>query len=78
MTCRDEVLAAFERLERRHGRREFYLVDVVQEVRGRTVYKESTIRTHVTSRMCADAPANHGTVYADLERMGRGRYRRRG
>lgn len=78
MTCRDEVVAAFERLERRNGRREFDLVDVVQEVLGSTDYRESTIRTHVTSRMCAEAPANHGTVYADLERVSRGRYRRRG
>lgn len=77
MTCRDEVLAAFERLERRHGRRELDLADVVQEVLASSAYKESTIRTHITSRMCAEAPANHGTVYADLERVGRGRYRRR-
>lgn len=76
MTCRAEVLAAFERLERRHGRREFDLVDVVQEVLARTsAYEESTIRTHITSRMCAEAPAHHGTVYADLERAARGRHR---
>ena len=77
MTCRDEVLAAFERLERRHGRRELDLAEVVQEVLASSAYEESTIRTHISSRMCAEAPANHGTVYADLERVGRGRYRRR-
>ena len=32
MTCRHEVLAAFERLERRHGRTDFDLADVLQEV----------------------------------------------
>ena len=79
MACRDEVLAAFERLERRHGRTAFDLVEVVQEVQAAgTGYRESTIRTHVTSRMCADAPDHHGTTYADLERVDRGRYRRSG
>jgi hypothetical protein len=79
MACRDEVLAAFERLERRHGRTAFELAEVVQEVQGvGTAYRESTIRTHVSSRMCVDAPDHHGTVYADLDRVGRGLYRRRG
>jgi hypothetical protein len=77
MTCRDEVLAAFERLERRHGRREHELLDVVQEVLGSTDYKESTVRTHITSWMCAQAPINQGSDDVDLERVGRGRYRRR-
>lgn len=40
-------------------------------------YSESTIRTHVTSRMCADAPVHHGTTYEDFERLGGGRYRLR-
>lgn len=78
MTCRDDVLAALKRLESRHGRSAFDLDEVVQEVAaGGSRYKESTIRTHVTSRMCSDAPDHHGTVYADLERVDRGRYRRR-
>ncbi len=42
-----------------------------------SAYEESTIRTHVVSRMCANSPDNHGTTYADLERVGRGRYRLR-
>jgi len=78
MTCRDDVLAAFARLGRRHGPEAFDLSDVLQEVQaGGSTYKESTIRTHVTSRMCADAPDHHGTTHADLERIGPGRYRRR-
>ncbi len=78
MTCRDEVLAAFDRLERRHGSTTFDLAEIVREVEAAgTSYEESTIRTHVSSRMCADAPDHHGTTYADLERVGRGRYRRR-
>jgi hypothetical protein len=36
---------------------------------------ESTIRTHITSRMCGDSPDHHGTTYDDLERVDRGVYR---
>jgi len=78
MTCRDEVLAAFERLERRHGRATFDLAEIVQEVEtAGSAYEEGTIRTHVSSRMCVDAPDHHGKTYADLARVGRGQYRRR-
>ncbi len=77
-TCRDAVLDAMARLERRHGSNTFDLADIVAEaLAADSRFAESTIRTHVSSRMCADAPDNHGTVYADLERVGRGRYRRR-
>lgn len=77
-TCRDEILEAFARLERRHRRREFPLAEIVLEVqRAGTSYRESTIRTHVTSRMCGDAPDHHETVYNDLVRVDRGLYGRR-
>lgn len=78
MTCRDEVLDAFARLERRNDRKVFELVEVVREVQSRTSqFAESTIRTHVSSRMCVDAPDNHATTFADLDRVGHGRYRLR-
>jgi hypothetical protein len=78
MTCRDEVLTAMRRLRSRHGRDVFGLDEIVQEVRAVTSsYTESTVRTHVTSRMCKQAPAHHGTVYGDLDRAGRGLYRLR-
>ena len=77
-TCRDEILGAFQRLERRHGRQVFDLQDIIQEVlRATGAYAESTIRTHVTSVMCAQAPVNHANASNDLDRVGRGRYRRR-
>lgn len=41
-----------------------------------TRYRNSTIRTHIVSRLCRDAPAHHGTVYDDLERIGDGVYQR--
>lgn len=77
-TCRDAVLDSFARLERRHGREDFALGEVVSDTLADDgAFTEATIRTHITSRMCADAPDHHGTVYADLERGARGRYRRR-
>ena len=42
-----------------------------------TEHEESTIRTHVCSVMCANAPTNHMTTYDDLERVSHGRYRLR-
>ncbi|MGH8873467.1 MAG: DUF7669 domain-containing protein [Acidimicrobiia bacterium] len=76
MTCRDEVLAAIERLTARSSCEAFSPAEIVSEVMARTsAYKESTIRTHVVSRMCADAPDHHAVVYDDLERVGRGLYR---
>lgn len=75
-TCRAEILAAFNRLERRHGRTVFAPADVVQEVLAVTDrYPEQTIRTEIVSRMCAEAPVHHAVAYDDLERVGRGRYR---
>ena len=79
MTCRAEVLAALKRLERRNERREFTLDEIVREVHaGGAGYRESTIRTHVTSRLCANAPDHHDVVYRDIERVDHGRYRRLG
>ena len=40
--------------------------------RPRTTPSESTLRTEIVSRRCANPAANHGTVYANLERAGRG------
>ena len=78
MTCRDEILSAFRRLIFRHHRDVFQLNDIVREVKAATKrYTESTIRTHVTSKMCEQAPDHHATVYPDLDRVGRGRYRLR-
>lgn len=75
-TCRGEILAAFDRLERRHGRAVFTPVEVVLEVLSATDrYPEHTIRTEIVSRMCGEAPVHHGTAYDDLERVARDRYR---
>jgi len=77
LKCREAVLEAMRTLERRHGRQVFGLGEIVQEVLSHHSFKESTVRTHVTSRMCSNAPDHHGTVYSDLVRVGHGLYRMR-
>jgi hypothetical protein len=53
ITARDEILVAVRAILSRSGRSEFELADVLAEMRRRgSGYTESTIRTHVTSRMC--------------------------
>lgn len=78
MTARDEILDALPALRARLGSDVFTPADVIEELQRRgTRLADSTIRTHVVSRMCTDAPDNHAVVYDDLERVGRGQYRQR-
>jgi hypothetical protein len=77
-TARDEILSAMRSLRSRHGRDVFKLDEIVQEVFARgSSYADSTIRTHVVSRMCVDARPNHAVVYDDLERVSPAHYRLR-
>jgi hypothetical protein len=77
-TCREAVLDAFMRLERRQGRRAFRVGEIVAEtLAGDPQFKGSPVRTHGTSRMCADAPDHHAVTYDDLDRVGPGLYARR-
>jgi hypothetical protein len=67
MTCREEVLAEFEVLGRLTGRVDFAPSEVLAQVRvAGSVYKDSTVRTHVVAHMVED-----GT----LIRTSPGRYR---
>ena len=73
MTCRDEILSAFDTLSRRTGRDAFGPAEIVSEMQlNGTTYAESTIRTHIISRMCANASDHHAVVYQDLERVAPG------
>lgn len=76
--ARQEILRAASALAGRAPDGSFTLMQVIAEVRRNgSRHAESTIRTHVTSRMCADSPDHHGTTFDDLERLDRGRYRLR-
>ena len=78
MTCRDEVLGAFKRLSAGDPNAAFTPQQIIDEMKQRgTSYAESTIRTHVTTRMCRDAPKHHGVTYDDLDRVANGMYRLR-
>jgi hypothetical protein len=73
-TCREELLAAAGDLTTRGGA-VFTLDQIVREMARRgSTYPESTVRTHVTSIMCKDAPVNHANHFDDFERVGRGQY----
>jgi hypothetical protein len=74
--CREAIIFALDSLRARHGREEFRLSEIVVEVLANTAaFQDSTIRTHVTSRMCVNAPEHHATRYDDLERVRTGWYR---
>jgi hypothetical protein len=76
MTARDEVLAAAGRLSGASTDGTFTAEDVLTLLRkDGTQYAASIIRTHISSRMCANAPDHHAIVYRDLVRVGDGRYR---
>jgi len=76
MTCRDEILRCVRTLLHQTGRQEFTLQEVVDAMQAAgTGYAESTIRTHVASRMCANAPEHHAVTYGDFVRVGDGVYR---
>ena len=78
MIARDDIRAPLPAVRARTGSDTFTAQDVIYELGRRgTSYSVSTIRTHVTSRLCANAPDNHGQVYSDLERVERGRYQAR-
>jgi hypothetical protein len=73
--CREEVLAAAKAIHDA-GHSDFSPAKIILRLKqAGTKFEESTIRTQVTSRMCAQAPDNHGTTYDDLERIGHGKYR---
>jgi hypothetical protein len=76
--AREEILDAISAIRVRTGDDTFTPQDVINELADRSSdYSPTTIRTHISSRMCSDSPNHHGTVYDDLERIDRGRYRLR-
>jgi len=70
------MLVAVEYIVRMKKKNEFTVKEVIYEMKRRgTHYKESTIQTHVTSKMCANAPVNHYDKTDDFLRISRGLYR---
>lgn len=76
LTCREELLKAVNNIIQGKGINEFSIEEVINYMQQNgTQYKESTIRTHITSRCCKNAPEHHGVVYDDYLRIGHGTYK---
>ncbi|AIF45693.1 hypothetical protein [Virgibacillus sp. SK37] len=74
-SCRDEMLQVVKQLVKTKGKNEFSAQEVLDEMRSAgTSYKESTIRTHLTSKCCVGTKQHHQTVYDDYARIGHGLY----
>lgn len=74
--CREEILKAARDVVREKGRNEFTVLEIISRLQSLGAdCSESTIRTHITSRCCRNAPKNHAVTYEDFERITRGLYR---
>jgi hypothetical protein len=65
--AREEILESVRSLDRDT----FAIADVEVAMTRRGTECVESIKTHISSRMCADAPDNHGTTSADPKRVDR-------
>lgn len=74
-TCREEILQTVNFIINEKGVNEFTVKEVVQYmINNNTTFKETTIKTHITSRLCSNSPQNHLVVYNDFKRIKPGLY----
>ena len=67
MAAHHEIREAAHAMVALSANGEFSLAGIIAEMNRRgSAYSERTVRTHVTSRMCANAPKNHAIVYNDF------------
>jgi predicted RNase H-like HicB family nuclease len=71
MAVHDDVLAAARRLARLGRDWTFRMEDVVREL---PHLNERSVRTHIGSRCCVNAPAHHQHRWPYFRRVARGRY----
>jgi hypothetical protein len=71
MAIHEEVLRAAQRICRERGEKTFRVVDVVRAL---PHLKESSVRTHIVSRCCINAPVNHPHKWPYFWRLARGEY----
>lgn len=75
-SARDEILEVVKEITKERAGKSFTVSEVLDMMRNlQTNYKDSTIRTHIMSKCCINAPNHHGTVFNDYERIDRGIYR---
>lgn len=74
--CRDELLEVVTKLVNKKSINEFTVAEVLEAMmNNNTVYSVNTIKTHITSRCCMNAPKNHYSTYDDYERVNKGVYK---
>jgi hypothetical protein len=74
--CHEAVRAAAKNLVSRGSNNEFTVPEIIAEVRrAGHRFADSTVRTHVNSRCCVNAPDHHGVTYDYFERIEPDRYR---
>ena len=71
MAVHEEVLATAQRLCGAHHSRQFTPAEVVRAL---PHLNEGTVRTHIVSRCCINAPENHGHRWPYFRRLRRGVY----
>jgi len=71
MAVHEEVLRAALRICRQRGGWRFRPIEIVRALPG---LDPGTVRTHVVSRCCTNAPAHHPHRWGYFERVGRGLY----
>src|SRR5688500_17878920 len=71
MAAHEEILAAVRRIA---GARADWTFTTEEIVRALPHLNPGTVRTHVTSRCCVNAPKNHPHKWDYFRRVGRGRY----
>ena len=71
MAIHEEVLLMAQRICRERGEMTFRVADVVHAL---PHLKESSVRTHIVSRCCVNAPINHPHKWPYFRRLARGEY----
>ena len=71
MKIHEEILAAARRLGRARGDWRFTPMEIVRAL---PHLNERSVRTHVVSRCCANAPSHHAHRWPYFKRLGRGEY----
>jgi len=71
MAIHEEVLETARRICRERGDKSFRVADVVHAL---PHLNQSSVRTHIISRCCVNAPKNHPHKWDYFRRTGRGEY----
>jgi len=71
MAVHEEALAAARRICRERGEKTFRVADIVHAL---PHLNPSSVRTHIVSRCCVNAPKNHPHKWGYFRRVGRGEY----